>query len=143
MRFFRGLLRTGLNRDLAAFTSLLFDRHRDFENPFVIRGARIVGPGAVRQRNGAIEFALPPLGYMDAAFGLFVLLLPFSLDDNRVVRYLQSYVVGIEARKFCSHNVIAIPLGDFDCRRPRAIALIAAIRFAERMVKFLRHAPHQ
>ncbi len=48
MRFFRGLLRTGLNRDLAAFASLLFDRHRDFENPFVIRGARLVGPGAVR-----------------------------------------------------------------------------------------------
>lgn len=108
--FFRGLLRTGLNGDLAAFASLLFDRHRYFDNSFGIRGARIVGPGAVRQRNGAIEFAVPPLGHMDAAFGSFVLLLPFPLDDNCVVRYLQFYFAGIETRKFRSHNVIAISL---------------------------------
>ena len=106
--------------DLETALLALVGRHADLEHPIVHRGLRILGPGAFRQRNGALEAAAHALDATLAAglVGAAALDAALTRYDEVTIGHLHAHLFLLHAWQVgADHQLLPLP-AHVDARRP-------------------------
>src|SRR5581483_6627538 len=83
---------SAFDRNLTNLVCLLRNGKRDLKYAILELGFGLLNVGALGQRNLAVELTITPFGTIHAPLVLLMLVLPFTLDGQRIISHLDLYI---------------------------------------------------
>src|SRR5438105_2939244 len=97
---------------------LLRRRHCDLQHTVIVIGLCFIGVHTLRERDRAGEAAVESLAPIISLTLLFALLLPFTLDGERIIVDANLHILFLQSRQIGAHDELIASLEDLDLRCP-------------------------